>query len=71
MGGVTPVANGAALLVNTTHFDNFENRELYCDDSDTNYFYLYPTGADDSEFILTLYVIYTVCMYCYLYTRNY
>ena len=71
MGGVTPVANGAALLVNTTHFDNFENRELYCDDSDTNYFYLYPTGADDSEFILTLYGIYTVCMYCYLYTRNY
>ena len=60
MGGVTPVANGAALLVNTTNIDNFENRELYCDDSDTNYFYLYPTGADNSEFISTLYGIYTV-----------
>ena len=54
------MVNGEVLLVNTTHIDNFENRELYCDDSDTNYFYLYPTGADNSEFISTLYGIYTV-----------
>ena len=70
MGEVTPMANGAVLIVNTTHIDNFENRELYCDDSDTNYFYLYPTGADTSEFILTLYSTYTVCMYCYMYTHK-
>lgn len=55
------MTNGAVLLVNTTHIDSFENREIYCDDSDTNYFYLYPTGADNSEFILTLYSTY--CIY--------
>ena len=63
---VTPLPNEVALLVNTTNIDNFESRELYCDDSDTNYVYFYPTGADTSEFILTLYSIRTYTTYVLL-----
>ena len=27
----------------------FQNRDVYCNDSDTNYFYLYLTSSDNSE----------------------
>ena len=36
----------AILDVNVS---TFQNRDLYCLDSNTNYFYLYLTSADNSE----------------------
>ena len=31
------------------NISNFQNRDMYCDDNDTNYFYLYLTSSDNSE----------------------
>ena len=39
----------ATLMVNTTIDDTFQNRDMHCDDRDTNYFYLYHTSLDNSE----------------------
>jgi len=46
-GGVSQTKNRTtATLVNVS---TFQNRDMYCDDSDTNYFYLYLTSSDNSE----------------------
>ena len=37
------------LNVNTTNIDTFQNRDVYCDDMRTNYFYLYLTSSNNSE----------------------
>ena len=38
--------HSAILDVNIS---TFQNRDVYCNDSDTNYFYLYLTSSDNSE----------------------
>ena len=38
--------HSAILDVNIS---TFQNRDMYCDDNDTNYFYLYLTSSDNSE----------------------
>ena len=38
--------HSAILDVNVS---TFQNRDVYCDDNDTNYFYLYLTSSDNSE----------------------
>ena len=43
------MGNRAVLLVNTTNIDTFQNRDMYCDDRETNYFYLYLTASNNSE----------------------
>ena len=37
------------LNVNTTNIDTFQNRDVYCDDMRTNYFYLYINSSNNSE----------------------
>ena len=44
-GGVTQ-ERSAILDVNIS---TFQNRDIYCDDNDTNYFYLYLTSSGNSE----------------------
>ena len=46
-GGVTETRNGAtaALVVNTSNVESFQNRGLYCTDISTNFFYLFISGA--------------------------
>ena len=48
-GGASLVGNRAVLLVNTTDIDTFQNRDMYCDDRETNHFYLYLTASNNSE----------------------
>ena len=45
--GVTQTRNGATatLAVNPTDIDSFENRDLYCSNPATNYFYLFISSA--------------------------
>ena len=38
----------AVLVVNTTS-DSYQNRDLYCNSNDTNYFYLYINSSNSSE----------------------
>ena len=38
----------AVLVVNTTS-DSYQNRDLYCNSNDTNYFYLYLKSSNNSE----------------------
>ena len=47
-GGVTQenYQHSAILDVNISPF---QNKDIYCDDNDTNYFYLYLTSLDNSE----------------------
>ena len=46
-GGVSQTKNGATakLVVNTTNVGSFWNRDLYCTDVNTNYFYLFLSSA--------------------------
>ena len=53
-GGVTQRDYSAhsallAIDVDTTDFETFQNRDMYCDDNHTNYFYLYLTSLNNSE----------------------
>ena len=53
-GGVTQrhySAHSAILEidVDTTGIETFQNRDMYCDDNDTNYFYLYLATSNNSE----------------------
>ena len=53
-GGVTQRDYSAhsailAIDVDTTDKDTFQNRDMYCDDNHTNYFYLYLTSSNNSE----------------------
>ena len=50
-GGVTQHQNAHSVLlvVDNANVTTLENRDMYCDDSDTNYFYLYLTSSDSSE----------------------
>ena len=43
----TIARNGAiaTLAVNPSNVDSFQNRDLYCTDSSTNYFYLFISSA--------------------------
>ena len=45
--GVTQTMNGATatLAVNPTDVGSFQNRDLYCANSTTNYFYLFISSA--------------------------
>ena len=38
-----------AIDVDTTGIDTFQNRDIYCDDNHTNYFYLYFASSNNSE----------------------
>ena len=46
-GGVSQTRNGATatLVVNPSNVDSFQNRELYCTNINTNFFYLYISSA--------------------------
>ena len=46
-GGVTQSKNGATatLVVNLSNVDSFQNRDLYCTNSATNFFYLFISSA--------------------------
>ena len=46
-GGVSETRNGATatLLVNPSNVDTFQNRELYCNSINTNFFYLFISSA--------------------------
>ena len=46
-GGVSQTRNGATstLIVNSSNVDNFQNRDLYCTNGDTNFFYLFISSA--------------------------
>ena len=49
-GGVTQHQNAhSVLVVDNANVTTLQNRDMYCDDSDTNYFYLYLTSSDNSE----------------------
>ena len=53
-GGVTQRDYSAhsailAIDVDTTGIDTFQNRDMYCDDKNTNYFYLYLASTNNSE----------------------
>ena len=53
-GGVTQRNYSAhsailAIEVDTTGKDTFQNRDMYCDDNHTNYFYLYLASSNNSE----------------------
>ena len=53
-GGVTQrdySAHSAILEidVDTTGIDTFQNRDMYCDDNHTNYFYLYFASSNNSQ----------------------
>ena len=47
-GEVTQVNYPPSALLDVS-ISTFHNRDMYCDDSDTNYFYLYLTSSDNSE----------------------
>ena len=46
-GGVSQTRNGstATLVVNPSNVDSFQNRELYCTNVNTNFFYLFISSA--------------------------
>ena len=46
-GGVSETENGATatLVVDTSMVDSFQNRPLYCTNSNTNFFYLFISNA--------------------------
>ena len=50
-GGVTQHQNAHSKTLQWDHvnIETLQNRDMYCDDSDTNYFYLYLTSSDNSE----------------------
>ena len=50
-GGLTQHQNDhtVVLVVDNANVTTLQNRDMYCDDSDTNYFYLYLTSSDNSE----------------------
>ena len=50
-GGVTQHQNAHSKTLEWDHvnIETLQNRDMYCDDSDTNYFYLYLTSSDSSE----------------------
>ena len=45
--GVTQTENGrtSTLTVNPSNVDSFQNRDLYCSNADTNFFYLFLSSA--------------------------
>ena len=53
-GGVSETRNGttAALVVNPSNVDSFENRHGYCADMNTNRLYLYISSASKLLYIL-------------------
>ena len=42
-------AHTVVLVVDNANITTLENRDMYCADNDTNYFYLYLTSSDKSE----------------------
>ena len=46
-GGVSQTRNGstATLVVNPSNGDSFQNRQLYCTNINTNFFYLFISSA--------------------------
>ena len=49
-GGVTQTQHGYSVTLEVNgSLSNFQNRDMYCDDNDTNYFYLYLTSSNNSE----------------------
>ena len=47
-GGVTQEIYPTSAILDV-HISTFQNWDVYCNDSDTNYFYLYLTSSDNSE----------------------
>ena len=54
-GGVSQTRNGAAstLVVNPSNVDSFQNRDLYCTNADTNFFYLFISSASKYTCLIT------------------
>ena len=50
-GGVTQHQNAHSKTLQWDHvnIETLQNRDMYCDDSDTNYFYVYLTSSHNSE----------------------
>ena len=44
-GGVSLTRNGATLVVNPSNVDSFKNRDLYCTNINTNFFYLFISST--------------------------
>ena len=42
-------AHTVVLVVDNANITTLENRDMYCADNDTNYFYLYLTSSDSSK----------------------
>ena len=59
-GGVSQAGNGVTktLEVKPSNVDNFQNRNLYCTNSNTNFFYLSISNASK----YTCHFIYTKCI---------
>ena len=47
-GGVTQEIHPHSAILDV-NISTFKNRDMSCDDNDTNYFYLYLTSSDNSE----------------------
>ena len=47
--GVVTQENNQHSAILDVNISTFQNRDMYCDDNDTNYFYLYLTSSDNSE----------------------
>ena len=64
-GGVSQTRNGATatLVVNLSNVDSFQNRDLYCTNFVTNYFYLFISSASKytSSKVVSAHISHTCC----------
>ena len=71
-GGVNETGNGATatLVVNPSNVDSFQNRELYCTNIDSNFFYLFISSASKFPHYYYIYVRTYVHTYIMYYTKQ-
>ena len=63
-GGVSQTRNGAisTLVVKPSNVDSFQNRDLYCHDSATNYFYLFLSSISKCTILYNTSIYIYVCV---------
>ena len=71
-GGVSQTRNGTTgtLVVNPSNVDSFQNRELYCTNIDSNFFYLFISSASKFPHYYYIYVRTYVHTYTMYYTKQ-
>ena len=71
-GGVSQTRNGATatLVVNTSNVGSFQNRQLYCTNINTNFFYLFISSSHDTTIILLFIQSKTMHTMCILIVVN-